>query len=104
VINMPKAKPTQVIVHRIELQEKERDLLETAVSAKAVKNLTEPAIAAVGAYVAYKSAKALYGWTEDLFDGVRERTREQINAIKEGKSEHTNIFGLPGWGIWPGVI
>jgi len=51
---MPKAKPTQVIVHRIELQEKERDLLETAVAAKAVRNLTEPAIAGVGAYVAYK--------------------------------------------------
>ena len=25
---MPKAKPTQVIVHRIELQEKEREMLE----------------------------------------------------------------------------
>ena len=28
---MPKAKPTQVIVHRIELQESERDMLELAV-------------------------------------------------------------------------
>ena len=101
---MPKAKPTQVIVHRIELQEKEREMLETAVAAKAVKNLTEPAIAGVVAYVGYKSAKALYGWTEDAFDGLRERTTEQINAIKDGKSEYKNLFGLPGWGIWPGFI
>ena len=31
-VNMPKAKPTQVIVHRIELQEKERDMLEVVCS------------------------------------------------------------------------
>ena len=101
---MPKAKPTQVIVHRIELQEKEREMMETAVNAKAVRNLTEPAIAGVVAYVGYKSAKALYGWTEDLFDGIRDRTREQFNNLKKGESEYKNIFGLPGWGIWPGVI
>ena len=104
---MPKAKPTQVFVHRIELQEKEWEMLETAVSAKAVRNLLEPAIAGVTAYVAYKSGRALYDWGEDIFDGVRERTREQLNNIKAGeggKEEYTNLFGLPGWGLWPGVI
>ena len=79
-------------------------MMETAVNAKAVRNLTEPAIAGVVAYVGYKSAKALYGWTEDLFDGIRDRTREQFNNLKKGESEYKNIFGLPGWGIWPGVI
>jgi len=104
---MPKAKPTQVIVHRIELQEKEREMLETAVTAKALKNLTEPVVAGVTAYVAYKSAKSLHGWADDLFDGIGDRMREQANSVKSGeggKKEYTNLFGLPGWGIWPGVI
>ena len=82
-------------------------MLETAVSAKAVRNLAEPAIAGVTAYVAYKSARALYEWGDDVFDGVRDRMREQMNSIKAdegGKDEFKNIFGLPGWGIWPGVL
>jgi hypothetical protein len=37
---MPKAAPTQVIVHRIELQQTERALLETAVAAYSVRNVT----------------------------------------------------------------
>ena len=37
---MPKAKPTQVIVHRIEFQEKERDILEMyALSKSTNRNL-----------------------------------------------------------------
>jgi len=35
---MPKAKPTQVIVHRIELQQTERDALEAALAGKFVTN------------------------------------------------------------------
>ena len=42
---MPKAKPTQVIVHRIELQESERDMLELAV----VGNFATNAVSAAGA-------------------------------------------------------
>jgi len=34
---LPKAKPDQVIVHRIELQEKEREMLEPFVKAKEVE-------------------------------------------------------------------
>ena len=37
---MPKRKPDQVIVHRIELQEKERDSLELLVGSLATRNLT----------------------------------------------------------------
>ena len=62
---MPKAKPTQVIVHRIELQEKERDMLETLVVGKTVKNLVEPAIAAAAAYTAWKVAQAAHGFVDD---------------------------------------
>ena len=42
---MPKAKPTQVIVHRIELQESEREMVELAVAGNVVTN----AVSAAGA-------------------------------------------------------
>ncbi len=118
---MPKAKPSQVIVHRIELQEKEREMLETYVAGKTVRNLVEPAVAVAGAYVAYKSAYALYNWGDDLYTTLQENmakakemrkeklTKESFeNPFKnDGFAEDgspTNIFGLPGWGIWPGVL
>jgi hypothetical protein len=118
---MPKAKPTQVIVHRIELQEKEREMLETLVAGKTVKNLVEPAVAVAGAYVAYKSAYALYNWGDDVYDTVKKnmatakRMRDEKittdsfeNPLKNdgfaNDGSPTNIFGLPGWGIWPGVL
>ncbi len=37
---MPKAAPTQVIVHRIELQQTERQLLESAVAAYSFRNVS----------------------------------------------------------------
>jgi len=69
-VNMPKAKPTQVIVHRIELQEKERDMLEAVVAGQTVKNVVVPA--AVGtavvsaSYLSYKALKAAYDWGDDF--------------------------------------
>ena len=53
---MPKAKPTQVFVHRIELQEKEREYLEALQMAQTVKNLSY-AGAAVGV-----TAVGYLGW------------------------------------------
>ena len=76
---MPKSKPTQVIVHRIELQEKERDMVEAYVAGKTVKNLVEPAVAVAGVYVAYKSAKALHDWGEDLVSDFNDK----VEAIKQ---------------------
>jgi len=38
---MPKAAATQVIIHRIELQETERDLLKSVVAAYSFKNVTK---------------------------------------------------------------
>jgi len=67
---LPKSKPTQVIVHRIEFQEKEREMLEALVVGKTLKNLVEP-VAAVGAvYVTYKAAKAAGSWIEDTVPEV----------------------------------
>ena len=38
---MPKSKPTQVVVHRIELQEKERELAEMLVATKSLENVSK---------------------------------------------------------------
>ena len=103
---LPKAKPTQVIVHRIELQEKEREMLEPLIQAKAINNLIMPVAAGSAVYVGYKIGHAAFGWTEDLFDGIRERMTKQKASGYKDKEEggYDNIFGLPGWGIIPGVL
>ena len=98
---MPRAKPTQVILHRIELQEKEREMLEPLIAARAVNELAMPVVAGAGVYAGYKVGKAAFGWAEDIYDGVRDRVTKQKNS--EFK-EYKNIFGLPGWGIIPGVL
>ena len=64
-IIIPKAKPDVVYIHRIELQEKERDMLETLVVGKTVKNLLEPAIALGAVWVTYKAAKATHDFVDD---------------------------------------
>ncbi len=131
MITMPKAKPTQVIVHRIELQETEREMLQTLTTAKSINNLALPIAAGGAVYVAYKIGYAMFGWTEDIFDDVKGRmadAKERFAKEKEtwfdGKNDvtsdsfenpfnndgyaddgtPTNWLGLPGTGLWPGVI
>ena len=83
---MPKAKPTQVIVHRIELQEKEREMLEPFVKAKEVEQYgrTAATVAAAGAlgvavYVGWWTTDALFGWMNkagDKLDEMASRLKE----------------------------
>ena len=83
---MPKAKPDQVIVHRIELQEKERELLEPFVKAKEVEQYgkTAATVAAAGAlgvgvYVAWWTTDALFGWmgkAKDKLDEMAAKLKE----------------------------
>lgn len=72
---MPKAKPTQVIVHRIELQSKEREALEALVVGQTVKNVVVPTavVAGVGsaAYLSYKALKTAYDWGNDVVDDIK---------------------------------
>jgi len=87
---MPKAKPTQVIVHRIELQEKERDMLETFALAQTVKNLANAGafvgVTALG-YLGYKLAYEFYSGNStepsiwNIMDNpeAREELREEAN-------------------------
>ena len=76
---MPKAKPTHVIVHRIELQEKERELLEPIIKAKEVEQYgrTAATVAAAGAlgvgvYVAWWATDAVFGWMSKAGDKLEE--------------------------------
>ena len=72
---MPKAKPDKVVIHRIELQEKEREMLEAYVGGTVVKNAVTPLAVAAGvgsaAFIGYKTAKALAGWTDDFIDDIK---------------------------------
>ena len=76
---MPKSKPTQVIVHRVELQEKERKLMEQYVVtnsiAKGVPMLLIGGGIAGLAYIAYYVAKELY----EIFDeGISDKMKRTI--------------------------
>jgi len=90
---MPKAKPTQVIVHRIELQEKERDALDALVAGQTVKNVVVPVavVGGVGAagYLGYKALKEAYDWGEDLVD-------ELIDEYKEYKGKVVKVAEVSG--------
>jgi len=82
VIPMPKAKPTQVIVHRIELQEKERDALEAIVAGQTVKNVVVPIVAGAGiasaSYLSYKALKAAFDWGEDAIDEWQDKVKKAV--------------------------
>ena len=70
---MPKSKPTQVIVHRIELQEKEREMAEALIAGKTLESVGKGAVYVVGAgavvagaYVAWWTLEKVYGWMGDI--------------------------------------
>ena len=84
---MPKAKPDKVIVHRIELQKSERDILEAAALAQGVSGILQgvgsiiapfagvlSAIAA--AYIAKEGVGAILGWAD-------KKLSEKENAIDD---------------------
>ena len=83
---MPKSKPTQVIVHRIELQEKERDMLEAVVAGNTVKNVVIPVAVVAGvttaSYIGYKTARGIIGWTDDAIDQAKEDFNEWADDPK----------------------
>lgn len=90
---MPKSKPDKVIVHRIELQEKERQALESWAGGQAVKNIVVPTAlvggVAAAAYISYKATKAAYDWGTDMIDEFK----EQVNDING-----------TGVGVWEAVV
>jgi len=86
---MPKAKPTHVIVHRIELQESTKEMIEPFVQAKQVEQYgkTAASVAAatalgVGVYVAWWTTDAMFGWMSKAGDKLEE-IRGRIDAADE---------------------
>ena len=105
---MPKAKPTQVVVHRIELQEKEREALDAYVAGQTVKNVVLPATLAVGVgvagFVGYKAAKSAYNWGQDAFDDLKDLGEDVMETVvgkktytnpKDGKTYTNPLAGIP---------
>lgn len=98
---MPKAKPDQVVVHRIELQGKERELLEAYVGGTVVKNAVVPTAIAAGvgsaAYIGYKAAKAAYGWADDIVDDIK---RTPIGIVYQNSPTGRGVRGLSKLVSW----
>lgn len=90
---MPKAKPTQVIVHRIELQEKEREALEAVIAGQVTKNIVQPlaisSAVVAGSYLGYKSLKSAYKWGEDIVDKAKEDFDEWASDPKRQVAQAT---------------
>ena len=91
---MPKSKPTQVIVHRIELQEKERDMIEGLATAKTaetiVKGVALPVAVGGSLDLGYKALKASLNWGTDMIDEVK----SSYGAIAL-KTMHASPTGIP---------
>ena len=80
---MPKSKPTQVIVHRIELQEKEREMLDAFATTQALKNAGIAAAAVGGTAVAY------LGW-KTAHDFLTGEEPSVFNFLtKEGRAKYS---------------
>jgi hypothetical protein len=83
---MPKAKPTHVVVHRIELQEKEREYLEQVVAGQTVKNIVVPAAITAGVagagYLGYKALNAAYEWGDDVVDDLKREYTEHKEKVE----------------------
>ena len=82
-VNMPKSKPTQVIVHRIELQEKEREMLDAFATTQALKNAGIAVAAVGGVGVAYLGWKTLH----DTFTGEEPSVFNFLT--KEGRAKYS---------------
>lgn len=94
---MPKARPDQVITHRIELQGKEREMLEAWIGGSIVKNSLLP-VAVVGAvgsasYIGYKTAKALAGWTEDIVEDIKQEAQKVKAPVTANAKAGAEVFG-----------
>jgi len=91
---MPKAKPTHVVTHRIEMQGMERELAATLVGAYALRGVATATAAAVGvttaSYLGYKALKARYGWQEDIVDPIRDLVRDEVAPALLGKEFETD--------------
>lgn len=96
MIKLPQAKPTQVVVHRIEFQTKERELISTALEDykeqqlinSAIKAAPMVAVAGGLVYGAWIVSKTWAGITSAL-NGPLEKVKDEIGEIFEPRDNRT---------------
>ncbi len=98
---MARAKPTHVIIHRIEMQEKEREYMETYLAGKTVQNIVVPAAITAGVagagYLGYKALNAAYEWGDDVVDDLkREYTEHKEQIETTAKASGVAAEKMPG--------
>ena len=98
---MPKRKPDVLHAVRIEMNEKERELLEQYMVGQTVKNVVVPAAIVAGvstaSYIGYKAAKQAYGWGEDVVDRVQQAMDETgLDGSEIGDTGATLVDALVG--------
>jgi len=115
---MPRRAPDGqgVTEHRITLGNWERNLIvetkediEKTVKYAGLTAVAMPVGVAIGGgLLGYGIYRGLDGFSfgvaakvGDWWQGMKDRSKEQLES---DYTKYTNIFGLPGFGIWPGVI
>ena len=87
---MPKAKPDQVIVHRIELQEKEREALKQVMRQRAGVDTAKIGLAVVGGYLVVNSLTSAW----KIVNGIVEAPRAIYDKLGESILGETNYDKL----------
>jgi hypothetical protein len=116
---MPRRAPDQVQEMRITFGNYEREFV-TEIKNDVEKTVKVAAITAAAVPVATVVGLGLLGYgiyrgldsfgfglnPKKWFSRVSDRVEAQVEGGFKNKDEgaQTNIFGLPGWGLWPGVI
>ena len=100
---MPKSKPDQVIVHRIELNNKEREFLEEYVQSKSAENLASAAknaLIPVGVVfiggVAYFIADGIH----NIWEKQRDRIAAHYTKVKERVTDPSFERAKEDTGSW----
>jgi len=87
---MPKAKPDQVVVHRIELQEKEREALKQVMQQKAATDGLKVGLVVVGGYLVVNALTS----TWKIVNGIVEAPKAIYDKIGESILGETNYNKL----------
>ena len=86
---MPKQKADTVFIHRIELQEKEREYLETLQTTQSIKNLGYAASAVGITAVGYLSYKTLHQWLTSeepsVLNNINGNSRDKVVEIAKAE-------------------
>ena len=103
---MPKAKPSQVIVHRIELQEKEREMIEATLLGARIEGAAKTAVIGVAAagvglagYSAYWALKKMYNWGVEAAQTFEQETVGTLTGEQSVTGGITDAGGFGPFGV-----